>query len=185
MDAAVLTAAMVLGIENPYAMNDTDLARVRDKLVEQRELLAFYWSGRADMEQALVSGEVIAAYGWNASYASLLAKGIDVGFMNPAEGILTWVDCTCLIADGPGDEQEAYDYLNASLSAEAGAVLIESFGYGAANRRAFELADAGRIAGLGMQQPERLLENARFFEEWDPETRDKLRLMFDETRAGF
>ncbi len=185
LDAAVLTAAMTLGIDDPHGAGAADLERIRERLIEQRELLAFYWSGRADVEQALVSGEVIAAYGWNASYAALSRKGIDVAYMNPAEGILTWVDCTCLIAGGPGDEQEAHDFIDAGLSVEAGAALIESFGYGAANAGAFEVADAGRVAELGMENPQSLLENARFFSAWSRETRRNASLMFDEIRAGF
>ena len=185
MDAVVLAAAMVLGIDEPYTMSDTDLERVREKLIEQRELLAFYWTGRSEVEQAMISGEVIAAYGWNASYAALNRKGLDVGYMVPQEGVLTWVDCTCLVTDGPGDEQEAYDYIDSSLSAEAGVYLIETFGYGAANAGAFEAVGPQRLADLGMEDPESLLAASRFFGVWDPRTREKAVRMFEEIKAGF
>jgi len=185
MDAVVLNAAMVLGIDDPYTMGESDLERVREKLMEQRELLAFYWTGRSEVEQALATGEVMAAYGWNASYAALKRKDVDVGYMVPREGVLTWVDCTCLIADGPGDEDEAYDYINAGLSVEAGAYLIETFGYGAANAGAFEAVAPERLADLGMEDPRRLLAASRFFGAWDPRTRENAVRMFEEIKAGF
>lgn len=185
MDAVVLNAAMVLGIDDPYTMGEADLERVREKLMEQRELLAFYWTGRSELEQALVTGEVIAAYGWNASLASLKRRDIDVGFMVPREGVLTWVDCTCLVADGPGDEEEAYDYIDAGLSAEAGAYLINTFGYGAANAGAFETVAPARLADLGMEDPQGLLAASRFFGAWDPRTRETAVRMFEEIKAGF
>jgi spermidine/putrescine transport system substrate-binding protein len=185
VDAGFLEAALILGIENPYQMSDADLERCRQKLIEQRPLLRYYWSSQADVEQALASGEVVAAYAWNDAYASLKRQGYDVGYMIPKEGILTWVDSTVMIKDGPGDEQEAYDFLNATLSPEAGVFMIEEYGYGAANRVSFETANQELLVELGIEDPDKVMALGIFFDEWDPEVREKAATMFEELKAGF
>ncbi|MBT5434226.1 MAG: extracellular solute-binding protein [Rhodospirillaceae bacterium] len=185
MDAVVLQAALILGIDDPYHMGDEELESVRAKLVEQRELLSYYWISQSDVEQSIASGEIVAAYAWNHAYASLKKQGIDVGYMIPREGILTWVDCTCLIADGPGSEDEAYAYLDAGISAEAGTYMIEEYGYGSANAKAFETANPELLTELGIENPTRLMEMGKFFDDWDPSVRKKATLMFEEIKAGF
>ena len=184
MDAAVLQAALILGIGDPYRMSDGELERVRAKLEEQRPLLRRYWTSQADVTRAVASGEVVAAYAWNHAYASLGREGIDVGYMIPKEGVPTWVDCACLIDGGRGDEEETYAYIDAAISPEAGVFLVERLGYGPANARAFDGADPDRLAELGIDDPARLMERAVFFDEWDPAVREKARLMFEEVKAG-
>jgi len=185
MDAGVLEAALILGIEDPYNMSDADLERVREKLVEQRPLLRYYWNSQADIEQALASGEIVAAYAWNDAYASLKREGLDVGYMIPKEGILTWVDTTCLIKDGPGDEVEAYDFMNSLISPETGVFLIEEYGYGSANAQSFPMANQDLLTELGIEDPDKVLALGEFFNEWNPEVREKANIMFEEVKAGF
>ncbi|MDA1073044.1 MAG: extracellular solute-binding protein [Proteobacteria bacterium] len=185
VDAGFLEAALILGIENPYQMSDADLERCRAYLVEQRPLLRYYWSSQSDVEQSLASGEIVAAYAWNDAYASLKRQGYDVGYMIPKEGILTWVDSTIMIENGPGDEQEAYDYLNATLSPETGVFMIEEYGYGSVNRVAFETANQELLVELGIEDPDKVMALGVFFDEWDPEVREKASNMWEELKAGF
>ena len=184
MDAAVLQAALILGIDDPYRMSDGDLDRVRAKLEEQRPLLRRYWTSQSDVVDGVASGELVAAYAWNHARAAFGREGIDVGYMVPREGVPTWVDCLCLIDGGPGDEEEAYAYIDAAISAEAGVFLVEEYGYGPANARAFDRVDPARLAELGMDDPARIVERAAIFAEWDPEVREKALLMFEEIKAG-
>lgn len=185
VDAGFLEAALILGIENPYQMSDADLERCRELLVQQRPLLRYYWSSQSDVEQALASGEIVAAYAWNDAYASLKRQGFDVGYMIPKEGILTWVDSTILMKDGPGDEQEAYDYIDATLSPETGVFMIEEYGYGSANRVSFETANQDLLVELGIEDPDKVMALGVFFDEWNPEVREKASNMWEELKAGF
>jgi len=166
-------------------MSDADLERCRAYLVEQRPLLRYYWSSQSDVEQALASGEIVAAYAWNDAYASLKRQGYDVGYMIPKEGILTWVDSTIMIKDGPGDEQEAYDYINATLSPETGVFMIEEYGYGAVNKVSFETANQDLLTELGIEDPDKVMALGVFFDEWDPQVREKAANMWEELKAGF
>jgi spermidine/putrescine transport system substrate-binding protein len=185
MDAAVLEAALILKIENPFSMSDADLERVRVKLVEQIPLLRYYWNSQSDIEQSLASGEIVAAYAWNDAYASLKRQGLDVEYMNPREGLMTWVDSQVIIKDGPGSDKERYDYLNATLTPEAGKFMIEEYGYGSSNQRAFDIADQELLATFGYSDPSNLISNSVLFDAFEPALRDKANVMFEEIKAGY
>jgi spermidine/putrescine-binding protein len=185
MQEAVLPTALLLGIEDPFTMSDDDIQRIRTKLVEQRELLRYYWSSDSDIEQSMAGGELVAAYAWNSSYTRLLKEGVNVEWMNPKEGILTWCDTQVLLNSGSASDDEKYDYLNATLEPSAGKFMIEEFGFGSANKLAFDIADKTLVKEFGYTDPQSLIEGSKLFEMWDPSVRDKCIPMFEEVMAGF
>jgi len=184
MQEAVLPAAALLEIEDPFNMSDEDIERVRTKLVEQRKLLRFYWSSDTDLEQSMASGEVVAAYAWNSSYTNLLKQGVDVEWMNPKEGILTWCDTQVLLKSRSASDDETYDYLNATLEPTVGKYMIEQFAFGSANKLAFDIADETLAKQYGYADPQALLKGGKFFELWDTLVREKCIGMFEGVRAG-
>ena len=93
------------------------------------------------LNRLMASGEIAVISGWNSTYATLKKQGVPVAFMMPKEGAPTWVDGYMMIKGGKAPEQEKYDFLDAVLSAESGAGLIEKLGYGAANKKSFDVAD--------------------------------------------
>lgn len=185
VDGAVIVAALVEGVLDPFNMTDEELGRVRERLVEQRPLLRYYWSDQSAVEQGLATGELVASYAWNSAMVALQQQGLPVEYMNPKEGILTWVCGMMLVKDGPGDEQAAYDLIDAMLAPESGAWLIDNYGYGSSNRNAFDLVTPGRLAELGISSPEALFAQGIFFEPIPPERREKYITMFEEVKAGF
>ena len=184
MDSIVIPAALVLGIENPFAMSDEELAEVKEFLVKQRPLLRYYWQTESDVAQALASGEVVAAYGWNSTAAMLKGHGVPTGYMVPEEGILTWTDGYCLVEGSEGEEQAAYDFMDAVISVEAGVHLINTYGFGAANSKSFDLVDQEVLEGLGIANPEEALATGVYFETIESPWREKYLNMVDELRAG-
>ncbi|MFP6743176.1 MAG: extracellular solute-binding protein, partial [Alphaproteobacteria bacterium] len=168
MDAAVLQAALLIGIDDVYTMNDDEIEQVRAKLQEQRGLLRYYWSSDSDMEQSFAGGELIAAYSWNSSYSRMLKQGINVEWMNPKEGIFTWCDTQVLLKSGSASDDERYDYLHATLTPEAGKFMIEEFGFGSANEKAFDIADKMLMNEFGYSDPAALISGSLLFETWDP-----------------
>ncbi len=184
MDSIVIPAALVLGIENPFAMTDDEIAQVKEFLVEQRPLLRYYWQSETDVAQAMATGEVVAAYGWNSTAAALSNHGVPTGYMVPVEGILTWTDGYCLVEGSAGDEQKAYDFMDAVISVEAGVALLNTYGFGAANRKSFELVDQEMLEGIGIANPEEALATGVYFETIESPWREKYLNMVDELRAG-
>ncbi len=184
MDAAVIPAAMVLGIPDPYDMNDQQLAQVEEYLKKQRPLVRFYWSDPTELEQAIASGEVVAAYAWAASASSLKAKGVPITYMTPKEGAIVWIDGFIMLKDGPGNEQNAYDFIDAWLSPETGEYMLGSYGYGHSNRKSFERVSPERLADIGISSPTNVLKRGLFLREMDPNLRQKYVQMYESVRAG-
>ena len=184
-DHAVTAAALALGFrDSVFAMNDDQLAQVRAKLEEQKPLLRYYWDDMTSMEQSLASGEIVASTGWNESLVRLTQQGLPVKYMNPKEGILTWVCGLSLIEGGTGDEPAAYDFIDAMLDPESGKFLIENWGYGHSNRKSFETVQPARLAELGFSAPADLFSKGLFFTEVEPKLKEKYNALFEEVKSG-
>jgi spermidine/putrescine-binding protein len=183
MDGVVLPAALILGFD-PYNMNDDQIAQVRELMVKGNEIARFYWSSQADIEQALAAGEIVAAYAWNDGYKRLKEAGVPVAYMVPKEGILVWCDAQVVLKVADADEQLIYDYLDATLSPEVGKFMIESYGYGSSNTKAFDIADPAIIASLGIENPIEVMNSGFFFKGMEGNYRDRLIEMFEEVKAG-
>ncbi len=184
MDAAILTAALTIGIADPFNATDEDVARLRARLQEQRPLLRFYWSDPTELEQAFASGEVVAAFAWPAIYSNLKAQGLPVAYMNPKEGVWSWMTGFVRLKEAPGKEQNAYDYVDAWLAPETGKYLIEAYGYGHTNRKSFDLVDAKVLEEKGLGSPDQVLGSAHTTREFEPALRERLIKMYEEVRAG-
>jgi spermidine/putrescine transport system substrate-binding protein len=148
-------ACRVMGIYADYQhLNDDQLAKVKEMLVKQRDLMKFYWGDNTQIEQAIKSGEVAAAYLWSGSYATLKNEGVPVDYMIPKEGILGYSCGLVRHAKAPGDEQAAYDFVNAFLDPESGKYLIETLGYFHSNRRTYKIVDPQILSNMGASDPE-------------------------------
>ncbi len=154
-----------IGAKNPFDMTDEELAEATELLRQQREVMRYYWTDQSTVEQGLATGELIASYAWNSSIKPLKEQGILVEYMNPKEGIYTWVCGQVLISTGNRDEDKAYDYLNAALDPAVGAWIMENYGYGYSNKRSFDLVDEQTKADLGFIDPEAFMTDARYFRE--------------------
>lgn len=185
MEAAIVGAAFYLGIEDPWNPSEEDYRRIREALEQQRPLLRFYWSDPSALEQAIVSGEVVAAYAWPASYTTLKADGQPVAYMNPKEGVSSWLEGFVLMKGREGDTQKAYDFVDAWLAPESGKWMMENYGYGHSNLTAFEISDQQKLADLGLDTPDKTLSGAKFLSEIEPDVRETYVRMFEEVQAGF
>jgi spermidine/putrescine-binding protein len=184
MDGSVIPAAMVLGMPDPYDMNDEQLAQVKAFLAKQRPLLRFYWTDPAELEQAIAAGEVVAAYAWAASASTLKSKGVPITYMTPKEGVVVWIDGFIMLKDGPGKEQNAYDYIDAWLSPETGEYMLGTYGYAHSNRKSFARVSPERLKEIGISSPEDLLARGIFLREMDANLRQKYIQMYENVRAG-
>jgi len=181
--AAVQCAALVLGYDNIYTLDDAQLAEIKTLASKQRDLLRMYWSDATQLEQAMASGEVVAAYGWNASLVNLKKQGVDVEMMIPKERMFTWIAGFVMHKDVK-DEAAAYDLIDAWTSPASGAWLMENYGYGSTNIDAYKVADQTKLANLGISDPEAVLDSSLFFKSLDPEIKTKYETLFSEVQAG-
>ena len=153
-----------------YAGVDTDnlteeaIKKVYDLLAEQHKLLLFRQSDMTTVEQALASGELVAAMTWNSSPLQLTQEGVPVRFANVKEGALTWVCGMVLTANAPNYDK-AHDLLDAMIAPEVGKYIIEEAGYGHSNSKSFELVSEDELAARGLtRDPMDLLGAGTFLE---------------------
>jgi spermidine/putrescine transport system substrate-binding protein len=157
--AGVQVAAQVLGFTNLESLSDEQLGEIRPLLEKQRQILRFYWESQSEAGQAMVSGEVVATYAWNDLYKTVSDQGIPVKYMSPKEGARNWV-CGFVLTSPESrvaSDERVYDFLNAMMSAESGAYLIDAYSYGSANSKAFDLVPDERVAEVGLSDPEAFL----------------------------
>jgi spermidine/putrescine-binding protein len=177
-------AARVLGLKDYYKLSDEVLQKqIRPLLVKQREVTRFYWDDQTQLDQAMASGEVVAAYAWNGSVKVLKDQGLPVAYMVPKEGILTWVCGLVRVANPPGDEQAAYDLIDSMISPESGVFQI-STGYGHSNRKAYEMTDPKVLEALGFDNPEEKFAKADVSDEADEPYRSKYIQLVNDIKAG-
>jgi len=185
VDGVFGVVGAVVGAADPFNMTDEELERATEMMRKQREVLRFYWTDITAVEQGLATGELVASYSWNSSVLELKKQGIPIEYMNPKEGIYTWV-CGCVrIATGEGPDEKAYAYLDAVTSPETGVYEITEFGYGHSNMKAFEQVPKQTLVDLGISDPASFLRGSRFFDEIKPEVREKYIALFEEIKAGY
>lgn len=123
----------------------------------------FLWNDPSELQQALASGEVVAAYAWNDIYRNLKREGVPVAYAKPKEGYFTWFCGLTLLNTGKADPALAYDFIDAWLSPDTGKLLIEGSGYGHANAKSFEIADKQAIADMGITDPAEHMKGGTIF----------------------
>lgn len=135
-DAAVylMTHQPDLGIENPYSLDETQLAAAVDLLKAQRENIGEYWSDYLKSIQAFETGDTVVGTTWQVIRNSL-AEGTPAEVVLPEEGVTGWSD-TWMVASEAESPNCAYAWLNYIASPEANAQATEYFGEAPSNQGA-------------------------------------------------
>ncbi len=184
VDGVMGVVGLVIGAENPFDMTDDELERATEMLRKQREVLRFYWTDQTLVQQALASGELIAAYAWNDAHWNLKTEGHPVAYAVPKEGIYTWACGVVHVNTGSADEALVYDFFDAFTSPEAGEFLVTEYGYGHSNMETFKRVPQEQLDVLGIHDPVSHLTNGVFFAEIAPDVRTKYIQLFEEIKAG-
>ncbi len=177
-------AAIYAGVDTDN-LDDEALATVLDLLRQQRDLLRFRQSDMTTVEQALATGELVAAMTWNSTPLELTRQGLPVRFADVKEGALTWVCGTVLTSNAPNYDK-AHDLINAMIAPEVGRYVIEEFGYGHSSSAAFDLVSDADLAARGLpKDPGELLDKGVFLKAQSEEIETKINRDWGEMIAGF
>lgn len=182
-EPAIQIAASILNLPHIWVLNDDELKQVEPVLRKQREIVRFYWSDQTMAEQGLASSELVAAYGWNDGVRRLKQQGLPVAFMNPKEGVRTWVCGLVMHKDAP-HEDLAYDFINSFTSPEAGVQLLDAFGTGHVNRRSFEMVDRKVLDEIGISNPTEMMKRTLFLQGVPEAEQKKYNQLFTAIKAG-
>ena len=167
-------------IDSPEAFE-----KIAAAMREQRPLIRTYTDDNTTLEQALSSGELVASMTWNSSAVQLQAEDVPVKFAKPKEGALTWV-CGLMIHKDAPKLDKAYDIIDSLLSVETGKFMINDYGYGHSNIKAFDAFDAAKLESLGLSKnPVEILQEGHFQVPQTQEWETKMNETFEQIKAGF
>jgi putative spermidine/putrescine transport system substrate-binding protein len=126
-DAAVYLMATKpeLGITNPYALDEDQLAAAVDLLKAQRENIGEYWSDYLKEIQAFETGDSVVGTTWQVIQNSITTGNTEVTL--PKEGTTGWSD-TWMIASKAEHPNCAYAWLDWIASPETNAAATGYFG---------------------------------------------------------
>ncbi|MEZ5925800.1 MAG: extracellular solute-binding protein [Hyphomicrobiaceae bacterium] len=166
------------------ATDDAAYQKVNDLLKKQRPLIRLYTSNNTEQQQALASGEIVAAMTWADAATNLLKEGVPVKFAQPKEGTLTWV-CGLVLNKSAPNLDKAYALIDGMLDPEIGKYCIDNFGYGHSNPASYEGVDQAQLAALGMDKgPEETLKGGHFYIPQPDSFSEKLYKDWEQIKGG-
>ncbi|MGF0538177.1 ABC transporter substrate-binding protein [Agrobacterium sp. ES01] len=162
----IALGAMVKGMPYKQAnlLTGTELQASLDFAAKAVRNSRFLGGDQTEVQQALASGEIVAAYAWNDAVKNLKGEGINIAYARPKEGYFTWFCGLTILNSGKADPALAYDFIDAWLSPETGKLLIEGSGYGHSNMKSFEAADPKQVEAMGITDPVEFMKSATLFE---------------------
>ncbi len=179
-------AALATGASSYTNMSDKEFKAASDFLRKVHKNIRFYWSDATQLDQALASGEATMGWGWNQSELNLIWNGTKAAMMRgPGKGIATWVCGYVHLKSSTQSDDQVYDMLNALSDQASGKYILESWGYGHANAKAFEVADKATIKSYGFGDPSTFFKGSLFFDAVEPSLEKKMLKEYERIKAGF
>ena len=131
-----------LGIENPYSLDEEQLAAAVDLLKTQRRHVGEYWSDYLKEIQAFTTGDTVVGTTWQVIANVLQGEDVPVEVTLPEEGATGWSDTWMVGSESP-NKNCAYAWLDHIVSPEANAAVAEYFGEAPSNPKACDLTSDG------------------------------------------
>lgn len=144
----IVMAALVLGYENPFDLDEDQMAAIRDKLIELRGNLLSYYAGFEDGVAVWESGAAKMMFSMGEpQLGQLKERGYNVVYSIPEEGAVGWLD-TWALSSGAEDLDCAHAWVDYMLRPEVGEALNADYGYGPTTVEAEGLSYADRLVWL-------------------------------------
>ena len=149
----LVIAGYVRGFANPWDLSDEELEIVKQDLVTAKPLVRNFWASYTDLNTDLANGNVWIAYAWPDAWLAAKGEGLDVVYMEPKEGRLSWVCGFVLFAD-TDNYRHAHEFVDAWISPETAVWTLENYAYGHANASVDVAAlDPTIVAAFGLDDP--------------------------------
>ncbi len=127
-----------LGIKDPYALDEDQLAAAVDLLKAQREHVGEYWSDYLKAIQAIETGDSVIGTTWQVIVNYALADKAHVEAILPEEGATGWSD-TWMVSSKTKHPNCAYAWLDHIISPQVNADIAEWFGEAPGNSKSCDL----------------------------------------------
>jgi spermidine/putrescine-binding protein len=123
--------------EDPFLLDDEQLAQVKDILVRQRPLVRKYWDLGGEVAELFLNGEVVIGDGW--SWISLQIQDSEgkIAEATPEEGVTGWSDSWCISSKATNPEL-ALKWADYMIGPEGQKGVIENLNYSITNSKVVE-----------------------------------------------
>jgi putative spermidine/putrescine transport system substrate-binding protein len=140
-------ALQFFGADNPYAIDQATLDKVKAKLKQQRPLVRKYWVLATDFEQLFKSGDATIGAGWPLMTVDLKKAGMNVKEVIPKEGVTGWSD-SWMLSTKAKHPICAYKYMNYITRPDIQVKVADVTGYSPPNQKACQLLGPTRCKEL-------------------------------------
>lgn len=127
-----------LGITNPYALDEEQLAAAIELLQQQNALISEYWSDPVAQITSFAGGTTVAGTSWE--ILRKLAADDKLKGTLPVEGSTGWSDAWMISAESDAPNC-AYEWMNYTSAAEVNGKIAMNFGMAPANGAFCETSD--------------------------------------------
>ncbi|MBS1675952.1 MAG: extracellular solute-binding protein [Actinobacteria bacterium] len=117
-------AALTLGFDDPFEMDEAQLEEAKDFLAENRDKIRSYATSDSDLVNLFKSGEVVVSNGGRGSVEEMQEEGLPVTWVAPEEGYWAWV-CGLGITSKAQNLPAAYKLINYYASPQAQAIFAK------------------------------------------------------------
>ena len=137
--ALIWTTGLLLGFEDVYNLDDSQLAEIKDKLIEQKSNVRKYWTSAGELTNLFANGEVQIGMSFGGlTVRQLRSQGRNVSELVPKEGATSWFD-NWMIPKSSTNVAAAEAFLNYIHEPESQAQIADATGYGITNENAVDL----------------------------------------------
>ncbi len=123
--------------EDPFLLDDEQLAQVKDILVRQRPLVRKYWDLGGEIAELFLNGEVVISDGWSWITLQIQDSEGSVAEATPEEGVTGWSDSWCISNKAPNPEL-ALKWADYMIGPEGQMGVIENLNYSITNSKVVE-----------------------------------------------
>ncbi len=142
-----------------------------------------YWTDGSELAQLMGTGEVLFAWAWSETPATMNADGFNIGFQREAtEGSSAWYCGYVNLVDGPGSEDKAHAFMDQWLGKPVADYIVGEWGYGHSNVEAMTQYTLEDLTAAGLQE----IDAPVLYQlPMDNALRERMIAEFEKIKAGF
>ena len=177
----LLVAGVIGGWADPLDPTEEEMAAAPEIFTKMLRNARFVWTDSTQLEQAWAAGDVGISYVYGSASRRMREEGLPIVVVEP---LMTWLCGLSLTANDGGNDDLAYDYIDAMLDPASGVKLFEVFGYGHGNAVTVSRIDPDQASGAGIDDPVGLLARGLFNHALAPAKKAKLLQLWYDAQAG-
>ncbi|WP_435169492.1 ABC transporter substrate-binding protein [Falsirhodobacter sp. 1013] len=176
-------AYLATGVTDWTKATDEQFEAAAQWLRDVHPSVVAYWADPAELTQLMAGGQVQVSWSWNDGVALMQEDNFPIAFNRQAEEGASSFFCGYVnFKEGPGNEDKAYDFINAWLAPESAQVLVDNIGYAHTNPDGMAMVSEDDLKAAYLDPVEGTLLSQTPI---DNQMRDRMVQTFEEIKAGF